>query len=158
MPLADQRPGILIEMESTFLAMTASANGLESEYSNERRRDPAPTPPPPDTANAEVEGFVLWNAETDQIVILTNDTLQPVELSVDLGYTGCETARVSFSASVPAELVLMAGLGSPEGELARGVLAAPPEKRNIIYAVEGDPAACMAWRAELLKKYGANAD
>ena len=61
----------------------------------------------------------------------------------------------AVSKTVPAELVIMVGLGNPEDEPARNVLAAPPEKRNIIYAVEGDPAACMAWRAELLKKYGA---
>jgi len=60
---------------TVFVAVSATANGLESDLSNERRRDPVPPgpgdPPDPDpdpgTAQADTQRFVLWNATTNQI-------------------------------------------------------------------------------------------
>lgn len=55
---------------TVFVAVSATANGLESDLSNERRRDPAsppPPPPPPGPAQADTLRFVLWNATTNQL-------------------------------------------------------------------------------------------
>jgi hypothetical protein len=71
---------------TVFVAVSATANGLESDLSNERRRDPEPSdpvdPPDPGPAQAGVQRFVLWDAtanvvadtnfETDEVVSLTD--------------------------------------------------------------------------------------
>ena len=75
---------------TVFVAVSATANGLRSDLSNERRRDPAlppPPPPPPDPAEADTLGFVLWDATTDQIV---DDDFQTDEV-VALANLPCAT-------------------------------------------------------------------
>jgi hypothetical protein len=58
------------DQATVYLAVTAFANGLDSDFSNEGQRDPAapPPPPPPPSASSAVVQFALIDANSDQVV------------------------------------------------------------------------------------------
>ena len=99
---------------------------------------------------ASAEGF--WeSAPHDKPYCLLLDNRLPGISGLDFPYERHDFRRVVEE--VPANTVLMVGLGDPDGAPARAILADPPAKRNMIYVVSASPEKGMAWRQALLENY-----
>jgi hypothetical protein len=113
-PSTDSEGAFVYDLEvddtaTVYVAVKAYAGSLESPYSNERVRIPSEDPGPgdpgdgggsdggstPPQANAAIDHFVLWNAETDTVIDSNFTSGEQISL-VEHGCTAIEVIGNSY--------------------------------------------------------------